>query len=203
MEALRSSFHIDGPLQSHLGGAWAAWHGHGGAAVQALRSQLPWAARTHAAAAALAVASLHLLLCRRLAPGGRRLAAALPLIPLHAALPLLFDPHTELLSRAVATACFPWLASCKVRGPGLACSRARPYTLPRVAECTPEAEAVSYHRRICVPSKSLNLNEDLLEGKCGELRGREMLPTPGIVGQATIAHACGGHPLPPRSSPCA
>ncbi|KAI8475316.1 MAG: hypothetical protein J3K34DRAFT_517551 [Monoraphidium minutum] len=113
MDSLHSSFHIDGPVVGRLGGAWAAWHGHGAPAAAALRGQLPYGARVQAAAAAMAAAAAYLLALRRLPPGGRRLAAALPLLPLNAALPLLFDPSGELLSRAVATACFTWLASCK------------------------------------------------------------------------------------------
>jgi hypothetical protein len=104
MEALHSTtFHA----------AVSAWPGRGDAAFAPLWGRLTWLARVQVAAAAMAAASAHLLLLRRLAPGARRLAAALPLIPLHAVLPLLFDPSSEVLSRAVATACLTWLSSCK------------------------------------------------------------------------------------------
>lgn len=95
---------------------WAAWP------PQGLHS-LSWLARMHILAATMVAASAHLLVVRRSRPGWRRLLLAAPLVPLHVCAPLLFDPGSEMLSRAVSTASIAWLSTnkalalCLNRGP--------------------------------------------------------------------------------------
>lgn len=47
-------------------------------------------------------------------PGLPRLILALPALAAYSALPFLFEPNTEMLSRASVAAIFMWLASFKV-----------------------------------------------------------------------------------------
>lgn len=113
-------------------GAWAQLaHGntdgaaHGGgdglaAAVQTaafnLREQLPWARRVQITAAAALLAAACLIPLRRAPPGAARLAAAAALLlPVNLLVPLLFDAVDEIISRAVVTTCFAWMANCKVQ----------------------------------------------------------------------------------------
>ncbi|KAI8470185.1 MAG: hypothetical protein J3K34DRAFT_510765 [Monoraphidium minutum] len=85
------------------------------AAAALLRARLPWAARMQLAGAAALLAAALLAPLRRLPPGAARAAAALPLlVPVNLVIPLLFDPRSEIISRAVSAASFAWMANCKV-----------------------------------------------------------------------------------------
>jgi hypothetical protein len=137
MDAVRGAQRADDALDWPPHADALGWRAGAGAAAAELRARLPYSLRLQAAAGAVALGAAYLLALRRLLPpGGRRLAAALPLLALHAAVPLLFDSAEELLSRAVAAACVAWLSSCKARRVGAGASVAAARTAaPRHLHC--------------------------------------------------------------------